>query len=136
MIEPRGATGSEAQALMDVDRASGKSKSDTAPATPKKKLRGEISPTPSRANSPSRTNSPSNEFSSPQPSGLYLADPTQRTETIGALTTTPLPGTYHADRANSLSEVALLNEEIENLRQALLNSENRVRHEELRCINV
>ena len=136
MIEPRGATRSEAQALMDVDRASGKSKSDTPPATPKKKLRGEISPTPSRTNSPPRTDSPSNEFSSPPPSGLYPTGPTQQMEATNALTTTSPDGTYHNGRASSPSEVALLNEEIENLHQALLNSEDRVRHEELRCINV
>ena len=41
MIEPRGATGSETQALMDVDRSSGKSKFDTPPAT-QTKLRGSV----------------------------------------------------------------------------------------------
>ena len=136
MIEPRRAAGSESQALMDVDRSSGKSIFDTPPATPKKKSRGEISPTPSRTNSPQQANIPSDKYTSPQPMGPYPMDPTHRTDTTGALTTTSQHGSYPMDRANQPPEVALPSEGIMDLRKALLSSEDRARHEELRCLNV
>eukprot|EP00435_Cladocopium_sp_Y103_P059805 s184_g21.t1 len=137
MIEPRGVTGSETQALMDVDRASGKSKYDTPPATPKKTPRGEVSPMPSRTNSPQQMRTPSEVFASPQAISQYPMDPTQQPAgATGAFATSSTAGLYPMGQSITPPEVALLNDEITELRKSLLNSEDSVRREELRCLNV
>ena len=50
---------------MDVDRSSGKTKSDTPRVTPKKKARGDVSPWPSRTNSPIQSKTPSEALAPP-----------------------------------------------------------------------
>lgn len=113
MIEPRGIAGSASQAVMDVDRTSGKSKSDTPPTTPKKMPRRDISPMPSRVSSPMQSIPFSEAYASPMGVGGYPSGPTGEPE-----------------------ETSMLNEEITQLRKALYNSEDSVRREELRCLNI
>eukprot|EP00435_Cladocopium_sp_Y103_P058093 s114_g20.t1 len=82
--------------------------------TPKKKPRGDVSPMPSRTSSPQQSKTPSEAFASPLLFRRYPPGPA----------------------ANEPSEVALLNEENSQLRKSLLNSEDMVGKEELRCLNV
>eukprot|EP00435_Cladocopium_sp_Y103_P001820 s2232_g1.t1 len=92
---------------------------------------------PSRTNSPQQLKTPSDIFASPQTFGQCHTDPTQQSaDATGAQATSSNVGLYRTGQTISSPEVAVLNDEITDLRKSLLNSEDSVRREELRCLNV